>query len=163
MVLLDMLKGNALVEIEGRVKKSFSAVREEMEDHLVAINENTDELKNHADCMNEIDKKIELLNEKVESLHLTLMQVMGSSLNENEKKILHVLDTSLTFLSCKDIALSANVSELFVKAHLFSIICKGVPLKEKVIETQSYFALESAKKKENLEICTVRNHQLAEF
>ncbi len=155
------LKSNSLVEVEGRVRKSFSAVREEMEDHLVAINENTDELKSHSDSMNELDRKIEVIGERIESLHLTLMQAMGSSLNENEKKILHVLDSSLTFLSCRDVAVSASVSELFVKAHLFSMICKGVPLKEKVIDDQSYFALESEKKK--LELCTVKNHQLAEF
>jgi hypothetical protein len=136
------LRGKSLVEVENKIKKSFSAVREEMEDHLVAINENTDELKSHSDFMNELDRRIEALNEKIESVHLMLMQSMGSSLNENEKKILNVLDRSTSLLSCKDIAFSAAVSELFVKAHLFSMICKGIPLKEKVIDSQSYFELE---------------------
>ena len=140
MNMFGALKYNSTVET--RIKNSFAAVKEEMEDHLVAINENTDELKAHSDFMNELDRKTELLNEKLESLQMMVMQAMGSSLNENEKKILDVLSGSTSFLSCRDIAFSAGVSELFVKAHLFGMICKGVPLKEKAIDNQSFFMLE---------------------
>lgn len=142
MGFFDLEKNIALVEFESKVKNSFDAVREEMDDHLVAINQNTDELKIHSSFLNEMDNKLEMLNEKVESLHLMLLQVMKSSLNDNEKKIVDVLDNSTSFLSCKDISVAAGVSELFVKAHLFSMICKGVPLKEKAIDSQSYFSLE---------------------
>jgi len=140
--VLGLLKNSSLDGVERKIKNSFSAVREEMEDHLVTINENTDELKSHSDFMNELDRKIESINDRMDSLHLMLMKVMKSSLNENETKIIDVLDRSTSFMSCKDIAFSAGVSELFVKAHLFSMICKGVPLKEKIIENQSYFTLE---------------------
>lgn len=142
MDFLGATKHSSLVEIENKVKKSFDAVKEELEDHLTAINQNTDELKIHSGFMNDLDNKLEILNEKVESLQLMLMQAMKSSLNENEINILEVLETSTSFLSCKDLAVSAGVSELFVKAHLFSMICKGVPLKEKAIDNQSYFSLE---------------------
>lgn len=142
MDVLGLLKHDSLDDVERKTRNSFSAVKEEMEDHLVAINENTDELKSHADFMNELDSKIESIHDRMDSLHLMLMKVMKSSLNDNETKIVDVLDKSTSFMSCKDIAFSAGVSELFVKAHLFSMICKGVPLKEKVIDTQSYFTLE---------------------
>jgi len=142
MSLLGALKNNSIVEVEARIKNSFAAVKEEIEDHLVAINENTDELKRHSDFMNELENRIEMVSEKLESLQLMVMQLMKSSLNENEKKILDVLSKSTSFLSCRDIAFFTAVSELFVKAHLFSMICKGVPLKEKVIDNQSYFVLE---------------------
>ena len=147
MELLGAIKSKFLVEVEARVKKSFSEVREEMEDHLAAINENTDELKQHSVFMNNLDSKMDSINEKIESLHLMLMQAMGSSLNENEKKILCVLSRSTGFMSFKDISFSAGVSELFAKAHLFSMICKGVPLKEKIIDNQSYFTLERKSEK----------------
>jgi len=140
--MLGLLKNSSLDDVERKIKTSFSAVKEEMEDHLVAINENTDELKSHSYFMNEFERKIESIHERMDSLHLMLMKVMKSSLNENETKIVDVLDRSTGFMSCKDIAFSAGVSELFVKAHLFSMICKGVPLKEKVIDNQSYFTLE---------------------
>ncbi len=142
MEFFSGLKVNSLVEIDSKIRNSFEAVKDELEDHLTAINENTDELKNHVNFMNEVDSRVEILAEKVEALQLMVMQMMKSSLNENEKKVLEVFEKSTSFLSCRDIAITANVSDLFVKAHLFSMICKGVPLKEKVIDSQSYFALE---------------------
>lgn len=156
MGFFNLAKECSPVGIDNKIKKSFEAVREEMEDHLVAINENTDELKCHSQFLNELDSKLEAANEKLESLHMMLMQAMKSSLNENEKRIVEVLDKSTSFLSCKDIAFSAGVSELFVKAHLFSMICKGVPLKEKVIDSNSYFSLE--RKSESTQ--TVMIHRL---
>jgi len=155
--IFGAFKQNSLAEIEEKIKKSFSAVKEEMEDHLIAINENTDELKAHSSFMNELDSKIEALNEKIESLHLMLMQLMGKALNENEKKVLDVLSKSTSFLSCREIAFSAGVSELFVKAHLFSMICKGVPLKEKVIDNQSYFAFQKSSEEKQIMHLTVKN------
>jgi len=148
--IVGALKHKSLVEVEARIRKSFSGVREEMEDHLAAINENTDELKQHSSFMDELGSRIESLNEKMESLHLMLMQAMGSSLNENEKRVLDALSKSTSFMSFRDIAFSAGVSELFVKAHLFSMICKGVPLKEKIIDSQSYFALERKSEKQTV-------------
>ena len=160
MNLLGALKHDSIVGVEARIKKSFSAVKEEIEDHLVAINENTDELKSHSDCMYQLEAKMDSLIERVESLHLMLMQVMGSSLNENEKKILHVLDGCASFLSFRDIALAAGVSELFAKAHLFSMICKGVPLKEKIMDSQSFFTLEKAHSFSKEEVLCARQLKL---
>ncbi|MBW3023079.1 hypothetical protein KY308_03170 [Candidatus Woesearchaeota archaeon] len=135
-------RGSFLVEIERKLKNSFEAVKDEFEDHLIAINENTDELRNHSDCFSELDEKIEKLNEKIDYLQMMMFQIKQNSLSENEQLVFDVLTESSSLLSCKDIAMRANLSDLTVKAHLFSMICKGVPIKEKVIDSQSYFSLE---------------------
>jgi len=131
-----------LVEMEEKIKSSFMAVREEMDDHLVAINENTDELKNHLSFLEEIDEKFEKLNERIDQLQLMMIQVTKPSLSENEHKVLELLNNFSSPLSCSDVAMRLNLTELTVKAHLFSMICKGIPIKEKIIESQSYFLIE---------------------
>ena len=135
-------KANFLVDMEKKIKNSFAAVKEEMEDHLVAINENTDELKIHSAFLEEIDKKMERLNERIDELQMMMIQVKQNSLSENENRVLEVLNSFSSPLSCSDIAMRLNLTDLIVKAHLFSMICKGIPIKEKLIENQSYFLIE---------------------
>ena len=133
---------NFLADMEKKIKNSFGAVREEIEDHLVAINENTDELKHHANFLEEIDEKLEKLNERIDQMQMMMIQVTKPSLSENEQKVLELLSSFSSPLSCADIAMRINLTELTVKAHLFSMICKGIPIKEKLIENQSYFLIE---------------------
>jgi len=133
---------NFLVKIETKIKNSFAAVKEEMEDHLVAINENTDELKSHSAFLEEITGKMEKLNERIDDLQMLMIQVTKPSLSENEQRVLEILSQFSSPLSCADIAMRLNLTELTVKAHLFSMICKGIPIKEKIIESQPYFLIE---------------------
>ena len=145
---------NFLVEMEKKIKSSFGAVKEEIEDHLVAINENTDELKNHSSFLHELDEKIEKLCERMDQMQLMMIQITKPSLSENEKMVFETLSNFSSPLSCSDIAMRLNLTELIVKAHLFSMICKGIPIKEKVIESQSYFLIEK-KFREKLLVETV--------
>lgn len=139
---MNLFRDDKAAFIVEKIRNSFAAVKEEMEDHLVAINENTDELKNHADFIGELDGKIEKLNERIDELQMTMIQIKQNSLSENEQKVLELLNAFSSPLSCADVAMRINLSELTVKAHLFSMICKGIPIKEKIIENQSYFLIE---------------------
>src|SRR3989338_2779995 len=139
---MNLFRDDKAAFIVEKIRNSFAAVKEEMEDHLVAINENTDELKNHADFIGELDGKIEKLNERIDELQMMMIQIKQNSLSENEQKVLELLNAFSSPLSCADVAMRINLSELTVKAHLFSMICKGIPIKEKIIENQSYFLIE---------------------
>ena len=47
-----------------RLKGVFSDVKEELEDHLTAINENTNEISANYEYLCEIDSKMDKLNER---------------------------------------------------------------------------------------------------
>lgn len=146
MGILEAIKDKQLVEIEQKLRNSFSKIKVELEDHLHAINENTDELKTQDDRLSEIDAKIENLNEKIEELHLMVTQLTYCPyfyLNKQEQKIFLVLyAVEETPLSYGDVARRLNMTDLIVKAHIFGMISKGVPIRERVIDGLSYFKLD---------------------
>ena len=49
-----------------QIKTAFTKVKEEMTDHLDAINENTNEINSTSNYVKELEKKINKLNEKIE-------------------------------------------------------------------------------------------------
>lgn len=146
-----------LNDIENDVKNSFKTICEEFEDHLDAINENTQELNEHSAALGDLDEKIEKLNERIEEIHLMLKQLIKPhfSLTEAEKKVFLMLySVENTPVSYSDIARKTDMTELVVKAHIYSMINKGIPIAAKKIDSLLYFKLEKGFKerqaKENI-------------
>lgn len=136
-----------LIELDKKIKSAFSSVREEMEDHLTAINENTDELQEHSEKFNEIENKFQKLQEQIDDIHLMISKSISQnkefSLTDSEKSVFMVLyAVEQTPLSFADISMRTGLTELSVKAHIFSMISKGIPILERQIDNQSYFRLD---------------------
>ncbi|HIH39747.1 TPA: hypothetical protein HA219_03440 [Candidatus Woesearchaeota archaeon] len=135
-----------LKEIENSVKSAFKAVKEEMEDHLTSINENTEELQEHSAHIDELESKFEKLQERFDEIHMMLSRMTKQgdlSLSETEKNVFMVLySIEQTPLSYTDISMRTGLTELAVKAHIFSMINKGIPILERQIDGQSFFRLD---------------------
>jgi len=135
-----------LKEIENSVKSAFKAVKEEMEDHLTSINENTEELQEHSSHIDELESKFEKLQERFDEIHMMLSRMTKQgdlSLSETEKNVFMVLySIEQTPLSYTDISMRTGLTELAVKAHIFSMINKGIPILERQIDGQSFFRLD---------------------
>ncbi len=136
-----------LVELDRHVRSAFKAVRDEMDDHLTSINENTDELTNHGSQLDEIELKLEKLREQVDEIHFLVSKAISQnkefSLTESEKQVFMVLyAVEQTPLSYGDISMRTGLTELTVKAHVFSMINKGIPILERQIDSQSFFRLD---------------------
>ncbi len=160
MVMFSKKEENSrLEEIEKNIRAAFRAVKEEMEDHLTSINENTSELQEHASHLDGLEAKFEKLQEKVDEIHLMLSKLTSQnkefSLTDSEKNVFMVLYAiEQTPLSYADISMRTGLTELAVKAHIFSMINKGIPILERTIDGQSFFRLDKKFKelqaKENL-------------
>lgn len=59
-------------EIKKELKKNLSSVRDEFEDHLEAINENTNEIQSNYEFLCELDSKIEKLNEIIDKMQFLI-------------------------------------------------------------------------------------------
>lgn len=131
--------------VEDNVRNSFKTICEEFEDHLDAINENTQELNEHSNALEDLDGKIEVLNEKIDSLFMMLKQLRKPHfiLTDAEKKVfLSLYSIENTPLSYSDIARKVDMTELAVKAHIYSLINKGIPIIARKIDNLPYFKLE---------------------
>jgi len=138
---------NRLNYIEKDVKNSFKTICEEFEDHLDAINENTEELNDHSAALGELDGKIEKLNERIDELFMMMKQLVKPhfSLSDAEKKVFMVIySVENTPVSYSDIARKADMTELAVKAHIYALINKGVPIIARRIDRNPYFKLEKS-------------------
>jgi len=138
-----------LKDIEEKIIASFKIVREEFEDHLDAINENTNELQQHLNYFEEINSKIEKLSEKVEQLQMMINQINQTtnkshfSLTEKEQAVfLALYSIDGTPLSYGDLSRELNMPELAIKAHIYSLINKGIPIVSKMIDGTQYFKLD---------------------
>lgn len=121
-------------------------IQEELDEHLNAINENSNEISQTSDNVAELEEKFEKLKEKVDEIHYMLSKLTKQEdydLNENEKKVFMVLYAiEQTPLSYSDIAVRTNLTELAVKAFIFSLINKGIPIMETRLGSQRYFKLD---------------------
>lgn len=149
------LFNNTLGSAHDQLKKAFSEIHEQFEDHLTAINENTNEIQASHQYIAELDTKLEKLNQRLERIELFLQKERGleiekkpvfniKPLTKREKEIFLILYTSeekkaLTYL---DIARATALTEDIVSSYITSIMRKGVPLIKKYINSKAFLRLD---------------------
>lgn len=128
------------------LKSSFATVKEEFEDHLQAINENTDELNAQVNLISMLESKIDKLNEKYEAILLNFekMQKKNIEISILEQRIFLVFYTAADNLpfTIGDLARKTNLNELMIRKAITSMKEKGIMLSERVIEGLTYFYLD---------------------
>jgi len=72
---IDSVK-KELSNIGVNVKSAFKTIREEFEDHLDAINENTNEIQANYEHMCELESKVEKVNARLDEIQLMLNQIL---------------------------------------------------------------------------------------
>lgn len=146
--------------VGGALREAFSQVREEFDDHLAAINENTNEIQSAHEYISEVDAKLEKLNSRLEKIEIFLSKVKGFEMEEKrrydikpltkrEKEIFLVLYTKANdrHMSYLDIARMTGLTEDLVSTYLSSIKRKGVPIVKKFINSKASISLDSAFKR----------------
>ncbi len=137
------------------LRNSFQKIKDELEDHLQTLNENTKEIENNYEFLCELDNKIAKLTERIDDIHLMMTKIMNQasdqiSLTEDEQKVFLILYTfgEETLLSFSDIARKLNMPELLVRKAISSMMIKGIPIIEKQIDKDSFFEIDSKFKEE---------------
>ncbi len=131
-------KKNSFKELDKKLRMAFSAIKEEMNDHLDAINENTAEIQANYNYIKELEEKLEKLNNKIDEVFLLLGKyelpsknfVSDYELTIREQEIFVVLYTNndQTPLSCKEIARKTGLTEELVMENIENLIKKGIPV-----------------------------------
>lgn len=127
------------------------SIQEELEDHRISINENTNEIEANYEYIRALEKQIEVLTKKVEELSLKIegkkeeKKFVFSPLSEREKSVFLVLYTQTQvqpFTSYDILAKKLNLPESLVSSYVTNMLEKGIPIVKKYSEGIVYLKLD---------------------
>ncbi len=136
--------------LDKNLKSSFAKIKDEFEDHLLAVNENTNEIQSNYEYLCEIDSKLDKLAERIDeiSIHLNIntrkqASYLVSPLSEREQEIFLVFYSISEEgpVSLRDISLRTGLDEQAVMRYLQNIVKKGVPVNKHVLDNCFHFSL----------------------
>lgn len=119
------------------LEESFRKIREEFEDHLTCINENTNEINANYEYLCELDAKIKKMTERLDELELYIkggaaqQQFKVSPLTPREQEVFLVIYTfggkegGLTY---KEISRRTALPEHMIISYITNLSMKGVPI-----------------------------------
>jgi DNA-binding CsgD family transcriptional regulator len=145
---------------EELVKKQISSglkdIKEELDEHLISVNQNTNEIQTNYEYLCELDSKISKLKERLDEINAFLgmshpkSDYKISPLTKNEKEVFLVLYTKgeeKDYLTYKEIGRSLALSKELVMGYITNLIEKGIPLIKRYAENQIYIKLDPKFKK----------------
>lgn len=136
------------------LKEIISEMRNEFEDHLIAINENTNEIQLNYEFSCELDTKIERLNERLDKIELFLKNFGYKAeeepkyniqpLTKKEQEVFLILYTHEEKgpISYAEIARKLCLTEELVCSYIQSIVSKGVPINKRYIDNKAFIRLD---------------------
>ena len=129
----------------------LSCMREELDDHRLAVNENTDELAATNEFLNELSRKLDKLTERVDELTLHVKGVKEEKkfsfvpLTNKEKEVfqaLYVLTESQPYASYEQVARRSMLAKGVVMDLVTCMIQKDVPILKKLDGTTVFLKLD---------------------
>ena len=147
-------KTNELEVIKDRLGRSFEQIKEQFDDHLETINENTNEIQSNFEYMCDLDRKIDKLGERIDQIANLIREQRGEKtekktftiqpLSSKEKEVfyaLYVLTEHRKHATYKDIARRACFTETLVASYITNLIEKGIPVTKKYANRKAYLSL----------------------
>jgi len=146
-------------ELDKSARKTFDSVKEELDDHLLAINENTAEMDSIHEKIAGVDAKIDKLNERMDTIHLMFRQLLTQTsvkveLSAEEQRLFVLLANYKNYLRMDDICAKLCHADDETLEHVNSMCDKGIPIIKKEAEGRMLLKLDdefrSLQQKENL-------------
>ncbi len=150
----DSTDGKELIRVVG-------LLREEVDDHLEAINENTSEVANNFECLVRLEDKVDVLSERLDKLQLLMERHFGLDaksgkeftmlpLTKREQEVFLVLYTleEAGPVDMDALARNASLPTSMVREYIASMTAKGVPIIQQTSLGKVVLALDSDFKRE---------------
>jgi len=167
--------------VKQELKEDLSSVKAEFEEHLQAINENTNEIQSNYEYLCDIDGKLDKLSERIDKIQLFLKS-NSSYVDEGEKIfevrpltrtekevfiVLYALEDEQGVVSYLDIARKTGLQYNLISNYITSMIEKGIPIMKRYIHNKPYLKLDQEFKtlqaKENLLMIDSAQKELMNF
>lgn len=147
MIGIELFRKNnnddKVVKLRKELKLVFSKIKEELDDHLESINQNTLEVQSNFEYISRLSNKVDKLTQKIENIELMLKENIKTQKKEElhtllitreEEEILALLLDSTsknTLLDYTQIADKLQISSLYAASLVGSLMEKGVPIEKK--------------------------------
>lgn len=144
----------SLSELNDKLKSIFSSIYNEFEDHLDAINENTNEIQANFEYLCKLDNKITKLNERIDEIHLILSKLTGKKthkkfrlenidpLTTSEKNVFINLYTEQAPMSYSDLARKLKMPISLAREYITNLLEKGIPIQKIYKDQRPYIFLD---------------------
>lgn len=163
-------KFTEIKEIKHTFSESLTAIKEELDQHLDSINQNSVEIQSNYDYIEEINKKVEKLESRIDDLCLLFEKGVNRgtpkplsthqfSLTNHEKEIFLALYTSQEPLSYEEIALRTSLPPYLVEELISSLKLKKIPLIERNFANKSFLMIDENFKEEQSKLNIVNMYR----
>ena len=110
-----------LSKVKNDMGSEVKQLKEECEDHLQAINENTEELANIQNSLELNDQKIEKLNSRIDNIHMMFNQLLWQTkiridLDTQEQMLFQILCSYNDFLTSEFVAEKIQLPDAVMRA-----------------------------------------------
>lgn len=134
---------------------TVKGIREEFDDHLESINDNTNEAQANYEYIAAVDDKLNRVVQRLEQLEAWMSRLTGIPLKEEtelpqielsdkEKKIFLVLYTASEKqpITYEDIALSLSENDFVIRGYITNMLEKGVPIRKHFADNKVQLSLD---------------------
>lgn len=142
--------------VNRKLRAELAEIRHEFEEHLQAINENTNEISANYEYICETGSKLDKLSERVDQIQMYLESIYGAPvakrnnldvkrLNKREQEVflvIYTLEEEKGSVTYADIAERLNISEQLAGNYVTSIIEKGVPIIKRYFNSSPHLRLD---------------------
>ncbi len=143
---------------EEKLRQLFEAtlkgVREEFDDHLESINDNTNEIQANYEYISKIDERMERMEKRLSQLESWMARLTGVPiaeeeekrifLTEKEKKVFLILYTASEEdrITYEKISEDLGENEFLIRGYVTNMLEKGVPVQKRYFERKVYLSLD---------------------
>lgn len=150
-----------LSSVEEESRRAFSKIKREFNDHLEAINENTNEIQSNYEFLVRLENKVDKIEQNLVDINRFIAQFRSQNvyylddmetnsftidpLTDEEKrvfKVLYELEAEEIKVTYKKLADTLGVGTSIVREYVLALIEKGVPIMKRYMNQQVYLALE---------------------
>lgn len=147
MVNLLRKKSQKLELIQNATKEAFTKVKEELDEHLDAININTTENKETHNRLRSLESKVDKLSEKFDEILSSLGEKKTYAVSEltlREQEIFIALYTTQEYETCtvRSISYKTGLPLQMVESLIAILAEKGVPVVKNIIDSEVSYTLE---------------------
>ncbi len=116
-------------------KRIFKAIKEEFDDHLDAINRNTNEIQGNYEFLCELEKKLDKISERLDFIDTKLFgnsDIKKIHLTPKEQEVFLILYSNDSGVSIEELARKLAYTYDLVEDTVDNIVLKGIPVLKQI-------------------------------
>ena len=131
------------------MRKEIEKIKQALDEHVSAINDNSSEIQVLFDYLREIEVKLDKVSQRLDTIQLAndekiCEKKLITPLNKMEMKLFLVLYTEEMPLNFLEIAKKSEVALVLIPEFVSSLVSKGIPLHRTFVNNQLFLKLDPA-------------------